>query len=130
VTDHVSARPCVLFRIGRSVPPSLGLGLVATLLLSIVSWEAQAQEGPPGRLTGRVVDASSGDPLPAATVALWTRADGDSTLVTGMVTGLKGRFEITDAPSQSYVLRISYVGYQTLRRANTRPTCGWPAVGT
>ena len=83
---------------------------------------AQAQDGEAtGTLSGRVVDAESEEPLPDATVALWKEAEGDSTLVTGTVTGPEGRFSFTDVALDSYVLRISFVGYTTRRFPNMRP---------
>ncbi|MFB6272255.1 MAG: TonB-dependent receptor domain-containing protein [Salinibacter sp.] len=121
MTDHVFDRSGVVSGIGRGAPRFFAAGLIAVLILGLGPSEAWAQEGPAGRLTGRVVEASSGDPLPKATVALWRRTEGDSTLVAGTVTGPKGRFELTEIPVQVYRLRISYVGYETLRRSDVRP---------
>jgi len=82
---------------------------------------AQEQEGPTGMLTGQIVDAQSEEPLEGATVALWRESDTDSTLVTGTVTGADGQFRFEEVPVESYTLRISYVGYDDRRFADTRP---------
>jgi iron complex outermembrane receptor protein len=102
---------------------SFGLVVLAALLGSVPTW-AQAQDGPSGSLSGRVVDAESEEPLPDATVALWNETEDDSTLVTGTVTGAEGRFALEDVPLDSYTLRISFVGYTTRRFPNTRPAQG------
>lgn len=84
-----------------------------------------AQEETPsgeGQLSGRIVDAESGDPLPKATVSLWDVAGNDSTLVNGTVTDEDGRFSIEDVPIDSYLLRVRFVGYTTRRFPNTTPT--------
>ncbi len=112
-------------RVKKIVRPGLfellGLALLGIFLGSAAPAQAQDQEGPTGTLSGRVVDAQSEEPLPDATVALWKHAEGDSTLVTGQATGPDGRFSFTDVPVDSYVLRISFVGYATQHFPNTRP---------
>jgi len=89
-----------------------------------------AQDEAAGRLSGRIVEADSDTPLPNATVALWTETATDSTLVTGTTTGSNGRFAFEDVAVQSYVLRVSFVGYETQRRPDTRPTEGGRDLGT
>jgi len=92
--------------------------------------QAQDEDPPTGTLSGRVVDATSEEPLPDATVALWNRTESDSTLVTGTVTGPEGRFSFTDVAIDSYVLRVSFVGYDTRRFPNTRPAQAEGDLGT
>jgi len=94
--------------------------LVGALLATPVSTQAQDEEAT-GTLSGRVVDGTSQEPLPDATVALWNRTENDSTLVTGTVTGPEGGFSFTDVAIDSYVLRISFVGYTTRYFPDTRP---------
>ncbi len=64
-------------------------------------------------VTGTVLDASDGQPLPGATVFL-VSATPDSAR-TGAAAGLDGTFQIT-VPTGSYRLRISFVGYEPLDR--------------
>jgi outer membrane receptor protein involved in Fe transport len=95
--------------------------LVGGLFVGGQRVQAQGQEGPTGALSGEIVDTESGDPLEGATVALWRETSSDSTLVTGTVTGADGQFTFEDVPVEAYTLRISYVGYNDRRFANTRP---------
>ena len=85
------------------------------LLLLCLAWAASgaAQTASPVEVTGTVVDAADGQPLPGATV-LFVRATGDSTR-TGAATGLDGTFRLAVA-SGTYHLRVSFVGYTTLER--------------
>ena len=102
-------------------------GLLGVLLLGIGALGAvdgavaQEQEGPTGMLSGQVVDEQTEEPLEGATVALWRETAEDSTLVTGAVTGPDGQFRFEEVPVQAYALRISFVGYNDRRFANTRP---------
>lgn len=81
--------------------------LILASVLVVTATEAVAQT--PGRVTGQVVDATSGDPLPTANV-LATRLASDS-LQTGVAADLEGRFVLPLA-SGTYRLRISFAGYQ------------------
>lgn len=64
-----------------------------------------------GRLTGRVVDATTKKPVEYATVALLP-ATG-TTPLTGTACDADGRFELKDLPAGSYRLQLSFVGYTT-----------------
>jgi outer membrane receptor protein involved in Fe transport len=102
------------------MPLVLFVGLwVGGLLVSPA--QGQEQDGPTGQLTGTVHDASSEAPLEGATVALWRETARDSTLVTGTVTGPKGRFSFPEVPVKAYTLRVSFVGYEDRRFPDTRP---------
>ena len=65
-------------------------------------------------LVGRVVDAGNGHPLPTASVALYQ----DTTLAAGATAGIDGTFRI-EATAGTYEVRISFVGYDELRRTVT-----------
>lgn len=82
------------------------------LFLLALAVPAAAQA--PVAVTGTVVDAQSGDPLPGATVLL-IRATPDSTR-SGAATGLDGAFRLEAAPG-AYQLRVSFVGYVPLAQA-------------
>lgn len=71
-----------------AVLPQLGLGQTA------------------GSIKGKVTDASTGNPLPGATVYLRGTSMGASS-------DLNGDYSITDVPPGKYTLRVSYVGYRT-----------------
>ena len=63
-----------------------------------------------GRVTGKVLDANSGEAIEYASVALLRPSD--SSLVTGDVTVANGSFSIT-ATYGKYLLRVSFMGYNT-----------------
>ena len=88
------------------------LALLAAAL--VLASSASAQTTPV--VSGTVLDASDGLPLPGATVAL-TRLAPDSTH-TGTAADLDGAFEIAAQPG-AYHLRVSFVGYRPLERTIT-----------
>ena len=61
-----------------------------------------------GRISGRVYDTKSGQPVEYATVAVLKVKD--STLVTGTVSESNGSFSV-DVPYGRYLVRISFMGY-------------------
>ncbi|MEM1044337.1 MAG: carboxypeptidase-like regulatory domain-containing protein, partial [Bacteroidota bacterium] len=67
---------------------------------------------PIGTVTGRVVDAASGDPLPGAAVLVVGTTRGDAA-------GADGRFLIDAAPAGAQVLQTSLLGYETARDSVT-----------
>jgi outer membrane receptor protein involved in Fe transport len=97
------------------------LRLLAFILLTVslpLSARAQAtSESSPdrsaprtiGEINGMILGADTDEPLPTATVAVWSLPD--SSLVTGTAAGLDGRFAIARLPSGRYYLQVSFVGY-------------------
>ena len=85
---------------------TLALGFA---VLSVASAAAQQTVA----VTGSVVDAADGQPLPGATVLL-VRATPDSARV-GTASGLDGAFRLDAAPGP-YRLRVSFVGYVSIDR--------------
>ncbi len=78
---------------------------ITTLLLALLfalapTLRSEAQH----RLTGRIT-ASTGEPLPGATVTVGELPDA------GAVADTEGRYELTLPDGQSYTLRASFVGY-------------------
>jgi len=113
------------------MPPRPLIAVLAAVSLLLIGAAApsptQAQQG---AVQGRVVDGQTDDPLTGASVALWTVAEGDSTLVTGTTTGPDGRFRIEDVAAEAYTLRISYVGYVDRRIGDVQPAPGGTDLGT
>jgi outer membrane receptor protein involved in Fe transport len=88
------------------------------LLLAFISTSllAQAQGGRSGgqgenpfKVSGILLDESTGQPLEYATISLLKAAD--STLVDGVVTDDTGKFEITGRPG-AYILKLQFISYQ------------------
>ena len=77
-----------------------------TLVLVAMALMVKAQ----GTITGKAVEAESGEPLPSATVKLLKKRD--STLVKGVVTDYDGNFRIAVPNDGKYILKISCVGFK------------------
>ena len=76
-----------------------------TLVLATFALMVKAQ----GTISGKAVEADSGEPLPSATVKLLKR---DSTLVKGVVTDYDGNFRLAAPNDGKFILRISCVGFK------------------
>ncbi len=66
-------------------------------------------------IEGKVVDANGGEPIIGATVSLLQSTD--SLLLAGEITDIDGTFKISDEKKRDFLLRISYIGYETLFRS-------------
>ncbi len=66
-------------------------------------------------LSGKILDQAGVDPLIGVNVVLLKAAD--STQVVGTTTDLEGNFQFPNLASGAYLLRATYVGYQTLQQA-------------
>jgi iron complex outermembrane receptor protein len=78
--------------------------------LTISAWAQQS-------LSGKVLDAKSGEPLVGASV--WTEKTGR-----GAITDGDGNFTISKLPTGEVDLRVSYLGYETFRQSVTLPYSG------
>lgn len=87
--------------------------LVFGLVLSLAAVSVWAQNS----LSGRVVDAQSGEPLIGASV--WIENLGK-----GAATDEIGKFIISKLPDGEVEFRISYLGFETIRRLVTLPLSG------
>ncbi|MFQ5572059.1 MAG: carboxypeptidase-like regulatory domain-containing protein, partial [Rhodothermales bacterium] len=77
------------------------------LVLFLLAMPILAYGQSTGKLAGRVIDASTGDGLPGATVIL------DGTTL-GTATDIDGNYFIIGVPVGEYDVRVSFVGYQTM----------------
>lgn len=87
--------------------------LFLSLAFSLVAFSAWAQES----LSGKVLDAKTGNPLTGASV--WTENLGR-----GAVTDENGAFTITKLPAGEIQLRVSYLGFDTFRQTISVPYSG------
>lgn len=77
-------------------------------LLIVISMAGFAQNG--ATVSGRIFDNNSGEPLPFATVSLFS---GEN-LVGGAISGNEGRFIISGIKKGDFLTKISFVGYVEL----------------
>lgn len=84
--------------------------LLATILLLPVYMQAQSGTG----VSGAVIDATTGQPLPFASVVL--KRSNDDGLAGGTQTNEEGKFQVVIASAGNYKLQISFLGYQTFEQ--------------
>lgn len=92
----------------------LMLAVSGSHLLAQTPPDPRAQQPPApgeGEIRGAVVDATTGAPIPAASVAVWSSAD--SSLVTGAMVRKDGSFRIEGLRPGSYYLKVSAIGFET-----------------
>lgn len=87
------------------------LALLPIILSALLSLPMLA--GNTGKLTGRVLDARTGDPLPGANVLL------EGTTL-GAMSDADGRYVILNIPPGQYTAAASFIGYRRLRMQNIR----------
>jgi hypothetical protein len=76
-------------------------------------------------LTGQVTDKESAEPLVRATVQLYrlsgrSGAKRDTTFLGGVLSNAAGHFTFTNVGSGTYLLKLSFLGYETLLRQVTK----------
>ncbi|HRK74128.1 MAG TPA: carboxypeptidase-like regulatory domain-containing protein, partial [Rhodothermales bacterium] len=79
------------------------------LVFLLTPFVAMAQSG---KVAGNVTDASSGAPLPGATVRL------EPTRL-GTATDNAGRYVVSRVPDGEYTLSVTFIGYRNFKRAVT-----------
>ncbi len=80
-------------------------------------FDTQAQTLAQGQVSGRILDASTRQPLPFAAVTVWTKSGADSSLAGGAQTDEGGTFTIEHLPFGSLSVRASFVGYLPIQKA-------------
>jgi hypothetical protein len=81
---------------------------IAALLVFCCSFTLLAQR--PAGIMGRVISATDTSALLGATVKLLNSTD--SSMVSGQVTDIEGRFRFTNIKEGNYLIQVSYIGYQ------------------
>ncbi|SFC18898.1 Outer membrane receptor proteins, mostly Fe transport [Flagellimonas taeanensis] len=85
--------------------------IIPLLLLVFLPFNGQAQQNQKSiKITGKILDSDSGQPLEYATFVL-QKAD-DPNQVTGGITDPSGSFEIETTPG-TYNIRVEYISYKT-----------------
>jgi outer membrane receptor protein involved in Fe transport len=75
--------------------------------------QMQSQFQLAGRVSGKVVDSQSNQPIEYANVVIYRWKD--STVANGTVTNADGRFTIEKLMNGRYFMKVSYIGYATKR---------------
>ncbi len=84
----------------------------ALFLFSVLSIQISiAQQIANYTLTGKILDSESKQPVEFASVAIYKMSD--NSLVSGIITNAKGEFLLKNLPTGKYVIKSSFVGYQT-----------------
>ena len=92
----------------RSDLPTLVRIPLALVALALLAAPTSAQST--AVLTGSVVDAASGEPLPGAAVRL-------PALARGAAADADGRFRLADLPADTATVVVTYVGFETQRQS-------------
>lgn len=79
-----------------------------------------------GILSGKVVDADTGNPMDYTAVSILSRKD--SSLVGGGLTNEKGEFKISQIPLGVYRIKVSFMGYRDAVRDSLRISPNKPEI--
>ena len=83
-------------------------------LLSVFYTQAQTVTKATGKISGRIVDAQTGDPIEYTTIRLFTQ--DQNKLVTGVIADSKGLFKLNSLPDGKYKVEIDFLGYQKIEK--------------
>ena len=89
------------------------------LFLFILTFNSNAQTVPPnatGKISGNIVDSTSGSPIEYASICLFKL--GDNKVLNGVVTDNKGSFKLTNIAEGSYRITVEFMGYKKLGKPN------------
>lgn len=104
----INENPMTSNKTANNNPPKMKKILLFHLvMLAFVAANAQT-----AHVVGNVVDSKSGDAMSWVNVALMRPAD--TIFMRGATTDAQGHFDIGDVQSGSYLLRATFMGYQTL----------------
>jgi len=91
-----------------------GKGIVFTLLFLLLALSGNAQKAPGvanGKIIGRIVDSTTGQPVQFASISLALQTDNKE--INGMMTDDKGAFVLTNVAEGTYKLSIFSIGYKS-----------------
>ena len=88
------------------------LAAITVCLLFVNSSNAENYVADPkgGSISGRVLDASTNQPMEYVNVAMFRSSD--STLITGTITSPDGQFKLDKIASGEYYLRLTFLGFE------------------
>jgi len=80
------------------------------------SSQAQHENNKAGKITGRIIDSLSSQPVEYATISLF--AQSENKVVNGTMSGSKGVFTLTDVSEGNYKMLIEFIGYKKGEKNN------------
>ncbi len=91
--------------------------LLFAFVLSAFTLHAQELEAKArGKISGRIIDSISGQPIEYASISLLTEAEGK--IVNGATADVKGVFKISNVADGTYKVQIFFIGYKTGAKNN------------
>ncbi|WP_430409640.1 outer membrane beta-barrel protein [Kordia sp.] len=73
-----------------------------------------------GTITGKVIDATTQETIPYATIVI--KAKADNSIIKGAITDDNGNFKIEKIPAGSLLVEIQFIGYETITKEITIST--------
>ncbi len=104
------------------------LGFASFILLFIFSANAQKDNMAAGKITGRILDSLSGQPIEYATISLVTL--NENKVVNGATTDSKGVFKLSNVSEGSYKMLIDFIGYKKTQKTNIVVSKESPVINT
>lgn len=101
------------------------LSLTILMLFAFVNTFANVLSG---SITGKVVDARTGQPVEYATVAIYNQTN--NSLVTGTITDEQGRFSVEGLNPGTYSIKATFIGYEPSEIKDIKVENGVKQVGT
>ncbi|NOZ63259.1 MAG: TonB-dependent receptor [Calditrichaeota bacterium] len=86
---------------------------VKLAILIFFIWNAVSQAGITGKISGQVVDAESGNPLPGVNIMI------EGTTL-GAATDIQGNYYVINVPPGIYSVKASMIGYETMTQTNVQ----------
>lgn len=86
-----------------------------TLIVSLLIFSIINAQNNNGRISGKIIDNATNEPIDYATIAVFTT---NNVLQTGGITSTNGEFEIGGLPYGYYIVEISFIGYSTIKLEN------------
>lgn len=91
-------------------------GLAILFFLFSFPSEAQNENSAAGKITGRIIDSLSGEPIEYATISLFTQHENK--VVNGTTADSKGAFKLTNVSVGTYKMIIDFIGYKRIEKNN------------
>ena len=91
---------------------------IITFLIFCFSFSLRAQKEnmAQGKITGRIIDSLSGNPIEYATISLITQSENK--VVNGATTDSKGFFKLSNVSEGTYKMLIDFIGYKKSQKNN------------